>query len=117
AAGCVALRPLGHKRIETLETGEELQPFACEMKRLYVRPEFRRHHLGRALVDRIVAEARRIGYTSMRLDTVADRMREAVALYRALGFREIAPYTINPTPHTLFMELALIPEKKEAATR
>ena len=104
AAGCVALRPL------------DKDERACEMKRLYVRPDFRRHHLGRALVDRVIEEARRIGYTRMRLDTVADRMREAVALYRTLGFRETAPYTNNPMPHTLFMELALIPEKKEAVT-
>ena len=103
-AGCVALRPLDAKG-------------ACEMKRLYVRPDFRGHSLGRALVDRIIEEARRIGYSSMRLDTVADRMQQAVALYRRLGFREIPPYTNNPMPHTLHMELALSPEKKEAATR
>jgi putative acetyltransferase len=103
-AGCVALRPLDRAG-------------RCEMKRLYVRPEFRRLHLGRALVDRIIEEARRIGYTLMRLDTVADRMQEAVALYRTLGFREVAPYTNNPMPHTLFMELVLTDNRKEAASR
>jgi len=94
-AGCVALRPL--------ETG------VCEMKRLYVRPEFRGLHLGRHLAEVIINEAKLIGYQLMRLDTVADKMQSAVALYRTLGFREIAPYTVNPESSVLFMELELVP--------
>ena len=116
-AGCVALRPISDDRIEISKGDDDLQRFACEMKRLFVRPGFRGQLVGRKLVDHIIEEARRIGYTHMRLDTVADRMREAVALYRTLGFREIPPYTNNPMPHTLHMELALAPEKKEAATQ
>jgi len=79
----------------------------CEIKRLYVRPQFRGHGIGRLLTERLIAEARAIGYRAMRLDTIADKMREAVALYRRLGFREIAPYRENPIPTTLYMELTL----------
>jgi putative acetyltransferase len=79
----------------------------CEIKRLYVRPQFRGHRIGRLLTERLIAEARTIGYRAMRLDTIADKMTEAVALYQRLGFREIAPYRENPIPSALYMELTL----------
>jgi putative acetyltransferase len=93
AAGCVAVRKL--------EAG------ICEMKRLYVRPADRGRGLGRMLVERVIAEARIIGYERMRLDTIESAMKDAIALYRRMGFQEIAPYSAIPIEHPLWMELRL----------
>jgi putative acetyltransferase len=92
-AGCVALKKLGDG--------------ACEMKRLFVRSGHRGTGLGRALVERVIGEARRLGYQAIRLDTVPSVMGKAVALYRSLGFRDIPAYCFNPVPGALFMELPL----------
>jgi putative acetyltransferase len=92
-AACVALHKSG--------------PGICEMKRLYLRPQFRGKGLGRALAERIIAEAREIGYERMRLDTVEPVMKDAVVLYRKLGFKEIAAYRPNPIAGAMYMELEL----------
>ncbi len=92
-AGCAAL----HK----------LEDEICEMKRLYVRRQFRGKGLGRVLAERVVADAREIGYKRLRLDTIEPVMRDAVAMYRKLGFKEIAPYRENPIAGALYMELEL----------
>src|SRR6266852_4147868 len=88
-AGCVALH--------------RLEPEICEMKRLYLRPNFRGKGIGRALARTIIDEARDIGYARMRLDTVEPIMKDAVAIYRMLGFKEIAPYRPNPIEGAMYM--------------
>lgn len=92
-AGVVGLRPL-EARI-------------CELKRLWVRPDFRGHGLGRHLTETAIAAARAAGYRALRLDTVGAQMQAAGALYRDLGFRAIAPYYHNPQPEVSYLELDL----------
>ena len=76
------------------------------MKRLFVRPEFQGRGLGKALAEKVVEGARQEGYRALRLDTLST-MESAVALYRKMGFVEIAPYTVNPVDGAMFLELTL----------
>jgi putative acetyltransferase len=92
-AGCVALR--------------RLESAACEMKRLYVKPEHRGKGIGRALAEAVIERARDIGYASIKLDTLRS-MTEANALYLSLGFTECAAYRHNPCECPVYMELSLI---------
>jgi GNAT superfamily N-acetyltransferase len=91
-AGCIALRPVDAD--------------ACEMKRLYVRPEFRATGLGRLLAQHVIDEARAIGYRRMCLDTLPS-MAGAQRLYESLGFRDIPAYRYNPIAGTRFLGLEL----------
>lgn len=92
-AGCIAMRKLGDG--------------ICEMKRLFVRDEFRGMQIGVALIDRLIGDAREIGYEKMRLDTYPPKMGKAVSLYESHGFVAIPPYYDNPHEGVLFMELDL----------
>ncbi|MCZ8072910.1 MAG: GNAT family N-acetyltransferase [Paucibacter sp.] len=82
-------------------------PNACEMKRLFVRPAFRRFGLGRMLAQALIDRATQAGYSSMLLDTLDD-MEAARGLYESLGFEAVPPYYFNPIPgaHYLRVELA-----------
>lgn len=93
AAGCVGLRRIADG--------------VCEMKRLFVRPAFRGLGIGRALAEAIIDAARSMGYHTMRLDTIEDRMPEAVNLYRSFGFKNIPAYNEHPVQCTAWMELDL----------
>ncbi len=79
---------------------------ACEMKRLFVRREFRGSGCGLRLVRHVLDWARAAGFRSVRLDTLPS-MEKAQALYRSLGFREIAPYRPNPVAGVRYFELTL----------
>ena len=92
AAGCIALRRLDGER--------------CEMKRLYVQPQYRGRGLARQLIRRITEDARQIGYRCMLLDTLPV-LEDAVRLYRQLGFYEIPCYNDSPVESTLFFQLDL----------
>ncbi len=92
-AGCVGLRTIGEG--------------ICEMKRLYVRPLFRGKGIGRKLALQLVKDARELGYSKMRLDTMP-YLERAIELYRAMGFKQIDNYRPDPVPGALCFELNLL---------
>jgi putative acetyltransferase len=95
-AGCGALRALA----------DVDYPNACEMKRLFVRPAFRRFGLGRLLTQALMDRGVQAGYSNLLLDTLDD-MEAARGLYASLGFEEIAPYYFNPIPGAHYLKANL----------
>lgn len=93
AAGCIAFYPMEDEGV-------------CEMKRLYVRPSYRKTGTGRALVALLMEKAKEAGYKKMRLDTL-ERLDAAIVLYKQFGFREVAAYYENPLPGVVYMEADL----------
>jgi ribosomal protein S18 acetylase RimI-like enzyme len=89
-AGCIALR--------------QLEDEVCEMKRLFIKDEFRGQKISKLLIEKLFEEAKITGYKKMRLDTFPTKMGKAVSLYESYGFYEIAPYYHNPYGETLFLE-------------
>jgi len=90
--GCIALR--------------KIEGSVCEMKRMYVKPEFRGQGIGKMVAHEIIKRAREIGYQKMRLDTL-ESMEIATKLYKSMGFKEIEAYRYNPLEDAMYMELEL----------
>ncbi len=90
--GCAALR--------------RIDPDICELKRMYLKPEWRGKGLGKVIAFEVIKHAQELGYKKIRLDTIAT-MKEAIALYEKIGFKEIAPYRYNPIKGAKFMELII----------
>lgn len=91
-AGCIALMPL--------------EESVCEMKRLYVRPVFRKHKIGKALVEQLLVDAKQLGYAVMKLDTL-QKLQPAIQLYKQFGFEETTAYYQNPLPGVVYMQKQL----------
>lgn len=89
-AGCIALQPLKEEGV-------------CEMKRLYVKPAFRKYGIGRSLVEQLITESYQLGYAEMRLDTL-ERLKPAISLYKSLGFENTQAYNENPLSGVVYME-------------
>ncbi len=97
AAGCVGLR--------------KFRDDICEMKRLYVRPSYRRRHLGRRLAEGVALRAREMGYSTMVLDTLSS-METAHALYVSMGFTPSTAYYLNPLADVKYLTLDLRPRSQ-----
>jgi len=110
--GALLLARVGDETAGTVAL-RRLDAGICEMKRLYVKPQFRGRRtaddrsIGRALAEDIVAVGRERGYQRLRLDTIGGKMRQALSLYRSMGFVEIPPYYASPIPDTAYLELVL----------
>ena len=91
-AGCIALKYIDEK--------------TCELKRLYVKPEFRGNKIADALVDQIIDDAKKIGYKKIQLDTLPF-LKSAIHLYERYGFYKILPYNNSPMKNSLYYRLDL----------
>lgn len=91
--GCIALQPLQ-------------EAHTCEMKRLYVVPDYRKIGVADALVKALLQEAQSLGYTSMKLDTL-ERLQAAIQLYQKFGFETVTAYYDNPLPNVVYMQKKL----------
>jgi ribosomal protein S18 acetylase RimI-like enzyme len=103
--GCIIMcyendRPIGCVGLRKFSDG------ICEMKRLYLKNEARRKGIGRTLTEKVIEKAKRYGYKKMQLDTI-ETMKEAISLYKSMGFREISAYRYNPVKGVIYMELEL----------
>lgn len=92
-AGCIALTKMKEDGV-------------CEMKRLYVKPSFRKNKIGRMLVEKLLLSAKEKGYATMRLDTL-QKLEPAMLLYKNLGFKNISAYYHNPLQGVVYMEKEL----------
>jgi putative acetyltransferase len=99
AVGCIAFRPM--RSVDPLAPADE-----CELKRMYVRPAHRGIGIGRALVERVLADAKAAGFAEVKLDT-SSTMDEAIGLYLAMGFAACERYNDDPMPDTLYFRRRL----------
>lgn len=107
--GCVALTDITAKPTSHQATNEVMKDDGkkvCEMKRLYVKPTFRKHKIGDALVEKIITEARALEFDIMKLDTL-EKLQPAIQLYLKHGFVMANAYYQNPLPNVVYMQLNL----------
>ncbi len=107
-AGCIGLTNISTS-LNILSTGFDSalpSPAICEMKRLYVRPQFRKHKIGKAMVEQLMKDAEQFGYTTMKLDTL-QKLQPAITLYKQFGFIETTAYYENPLSGVVYMERSL----------
>ena len=103
--GCIILcykddKPIGCVGLRKFAEG------ICEMKRLYLKNEARGKGIGRVLAEKVIEKAKELGYKKMQLDTI-ETMKEAISLYKSMGFKEISPYRFNPVKGVIYMEIEL----------
>ena len=112
-AGCIALTDIstpvnkGTGSLNMTAGASTKLSTVCEMKRLYVRPQFRKHKIGRAMVEQLMKDAEQLGYKTMKLDTL-QKLQPAIILYKQYGFTETTAYYENPLPGVVYMEKRLV---------